>query len=72
MDVHSRLKQLYAEKERIERIIRRLEAQQANAPSESRSDRGRRPQTMSPEEREAMSQRMKAYWAAGRQQQNGF
>lgn len=62
MDVEKALRDLYAEKKRIERAIARLEGTVRG--SASRSTRGRK--IMGEEERREVSRRMKAYWAARR------
>jgi len=69
MDVRETLQQLYAEKKRIESVIESLEALVRNsdevcAGPGPRSRRGRK--SMSPEEREKVSERMKRYWAGRR------
>ena len=69
MDVRETLQQLYAEKKRIESVIESLEALVRNSDEVGtgpgpRSRRGRK--SMSPEEREKVSERMKRYWAGRR------
>ncbi len=73
MDLSTTLRDLYAEKERLERVIAALEALRASGegrdPGEKRSA-GRRGRTsMSAEEREQVSRRMRAYWSARRENQ---
>ncbi len=58
MDVHKTLRELHEEKRRLDRLIARLEA--TSIPSR----RGRK--AMSAAEREAVSLRMKEYWAKKR------
>lgn len=69
MDVRETLQHLYAEKRRIESVIASLEAlvrnsDEVGANPSPRSRRGRK--SMSPEEREQVSERMKKYWARRR------
>ena len=65
MDVTKTLRELYAEKKRLDRAIARLESQRGPA-STSAKTRGRN--TMGPQERLEVSRRMSAYWAARRTQ----
>jgi hypothetical protein len=65
MDVREALQQLYSEKRRIESVIASLEALLRNSdevviPQVRRGKRGRK--SMSPEERQQVSERMKKYW----------
>ncbi len=60
MDLKEILKQLYAERKRVDRIIQRLEALEES----SGSRRGRK--SMSAEERRQVSERMRRYWAERR------
>ncbi len=68
MDLYKAIQDLYAEKEKLERVIASLEELQRTAgaipaiPKTSR--RGRK--SMSAEEREEVSERMKRYWAGRR------
>jgi hypothetical protein len=70
MDLYKAIQDLYAEKEKLERVIASLEELQRTAgtvpviPKTSR--RGRK--SMSPTEREEVSERMKRYWDARRKQ----
>ena len=65
MDVDKALRELYDERKRLDRAIARLEAKlQAGSDQPGRSTRGRK--SMGPEEREIVSARMTAYWAARR------
>ena len=57
--------QLHAEQKRIDHTIQRLEAQLANTPH-PHSNQGRKPNTMSEEEKMLVSQRIKSYWEAWR------
>ena len=64
IDLSSTLRDLYAEKERIEQVIASLEAIQdgspASVPTAKLSKRGRK--SMGPEERRTVSERMRKYW----------
>ena len=65
MDLYKALSELYEEKKRLDRAIKRVEyrlAMLSEAPQ--RSKRGRK--YMSTEERRQVSERMTAYWAARR------
>ena len=69
MDLTKTIQDLYAEKEKLERVIASLEelqrAAQANpAPPDRSRRRGRK--SMGAEERQEVSERMKKYWASRR------
>jgi hypothetical protein len=69
MDLYKAIRDLYAEKERLERVIASLEELQQKAvpvqeTATARSRRGRK--SMSPTERQEVSERMKKYWATRR------
>jgi hypothetical protein len=68
MDVYKAIRELYEEKEKLDRVIASLEALQNAAPEPplpgSGSRRGRK--SMDPQERRAVSERMKRYWARRR------
>ena len=69
MDLYRALQDLYAEKEKLERAIESLEQLQraelgAQPAHPNTKRRGRK--SMSSEEREEVSRRMKRYWAARR------
>lgn len=69
MDLYKAIQELYAEKEKLERVIASLEELQRTAGSltevpEKGARRGRK--SMSSEEREVVSERMKRYWATRR------
>ena len=70
MDLYKAIQDLYVEKEKLERIIASLEELQRSAqsdpsaPQKTVSRRGRK--SMSHEERQEVSQRMKRYWDARR------
>jgi hypothetical protein len=72
MDLHKAIQELYAEKERLERVIASLEELQRSSGAvpiltESAKRRGRK--FMDPRERQEVSDRMKKYWAARRKEQ---
>jgi len=70
MDLYKAIQDLYVEKEKLERIIASLEELQRSAqtdpsgPPRSVSRRGRK--SMSHEERQEVSERMKRYWESRR------
>jgi hypothetical protein len=69
MDLYKAIQELYGEKERLERVIASLEELQRTAgvslePPPGAKRRGRK--SMPATEREMVSERMKAYWAARR------
>jgi hypothetical protein len=73
MELYKALQHLYAEKEKLERVISSLEdllrvpsASPATAPTLKRKGR----KSMDPTERQEVSKRMKKYWAGRRQQQH--
>jgi hypothetical protein len=70
MDLYETIQDLYAEKERLERVIASLEALlgigNPNLPKLKGAKRGRK--SMSASEREEVSARMKNYWDRRRQQ----
>jgi hypothetical protein len=66
MDYNKIIRELYADKQRLDRVIRELEqlhdAQQtAGTSPPSRDPRGRK--SMGAQERKEVSRRMKSYWA---------
>jgi len=66
MDLNKALRELYAEKKRLDRAIQALEAgRKASSRVPARIRRGRR---MSPEEKREVSRRMLSYWRAKRAQ----
>ena len=67
MDLYSVISQLRAEALQIERTIRTLEL--LNQPGRDQK-RGRKPCTMTPEERQEVSERMRKYWAARRKEKS--
>ena len=71
MDLYKAIQELYAEKEKLERVIASLEELQNSAgelPVVPASGRRRGRKSMSSEEREIVSERMKRYWAARKQE----
>jgi len=70
MDLYKAIQDLYAEKEKLERVIASLEELQRTAGSmpvllaKTAKRRGRK--SMSSEERQEVSERMRKYWAARR------
>src|SRR5271167_294466 len=70
MDLYRALQDLYAEKEKLERAIESLEqlqrAERGVPPPVDPNTKRRGRKSMSSEEREEVSQRMKRYWAARR------
>ena len=71
MDLHKAIQQLYAEKERLERVIASLEELQRSAgaiPALTQGIKRRGRKFMDPKERQEVSERMKKYWAARRKE----
>src|SRR5262245_28918655 len=74
MDLYKAIQDLYAEKEKLERVIASLEELQraaGSAPAPSAkpvSRRGRK--SMSSQERQEVSERMRKYWAGRRKGQD--
>jgi hypothetical protein len=71
MDIEKAIRDLYAEKERLEKVIASLEELQKKSMAKSaakpeRTRRGRK--SMGSKERLQVSERMKKYWAKRRQQ----
>lgn len=69
MDLYKAIQELYAEKEKLERVIASLEELQRSAgetPALLKSSKRRGRKSMSPEEREVVSERMRKYWASRR------
>ena len=71
MDLYKAIQDLYAEKEKLERVIASLEELQRTSgsvdlPSTGAKRRGRK--SMGAKEREEVSERMKRYWASRRKQ----
>ncbi len=70
MDLQKAIRELYAEKERIDGVIASLEQYlQTGGTIPSKRRRGRK--SMGPEERQEVSARMRNYWASRRGEQAG-
>jgi len=80
MDLNKAIQELYAEKEKLERVIASLEELQRAAgaprgtppsipPGSPKSGKRRGRKSMSPKERREVSERMKRYWASRREKQ---
>ena len=72
MDLFKAIQELYAEKERLERVIASLEELQRSAgavPALTEGVKRRGRKFMDPKERQEVSDRMKNYWAHQRQRQ---
>ncbi len=70
MDLYKAIQELYAEKEKLERVIASLEELQrtsGNVPVLPHSGKRRGRKSMSSKERREVSDRMKKYWASRRQ-----
>ncbi len=70
MDLYKAIQELYAEKEKLERVIASLEELQRTAggvPVLAKSGKRRGRKSMSSKERREVSERMKKYWASRRQ-----
>ncbi len=73
MDLYKAIQELYAEKEKLERVIASLEELQRTAgavPPIPKGDKRRGRKSMSPKERQEVSARMKRYWE-GRRDNDG-
>jgi hypothetical protein len=74
MDLYKAIQDLYAEKEKLERVIASLEELQRTAgsvaipPIKPTKRRGRK--SMSSEERQEVSERMRKYWASRRKSED--
>jgi hypothetical protein len=74
MDLYKAIQELYAEKEKLERVIASLEELQRTAgdlPVIPKNTQRRGRKSMSPAEREEVSERMKRYWASRRSEKDG-
>lgn len=73
MDLYKAIQDLYAEKEKLERVIASLEELQRTAgavpPPLSKPVKRRGRKSMSSEERQEVSERMRKYWAGRRKDQ---
>ncbi len=70
MDLHKVIQDLYAEKEKLERVIASLEELQRNPgsfPALPKPAKRRGRKSMNPAERQDVSERMRKYWAGRRQ-----
>ena len=70
MDLYKAIQDLYAEKEKLERIIASLEELQRAAgplPVWPKPAKRRGRKSMNPSERQEVSERMRKYWASRRQ-----
>jgi hypothetical protein len=73
MDLYKAIQDLYAEKEKLERVIASLEELQRTAgsvPLLPKPVRRRGRKSMDPSERQEVSDRMRKYWASRRQEKN--
>jgi hypothetical protein len=73
MDLYKAIQELYAEKEKLERVIASLEELQRAAgsiPATPRGGRRRGRKSMGAKERQEVSERMKRYWANRRKRQS--
>jgi hypothetical protein len=69
MDLYKAIQDLYAEKEKLERVIASLEELQRTAgelPEVPRTVKRRGRKSMNPQERQEVSERMKRYWESRR------
>ena len=69
MDLYKAIQDLYAEKEKLERVIGSLEELQRSAgplPTIAKTVKRRGRKSMSSKERREVSERMKKYWASRR------
>ncbi len=70
MDLYKAIQELYAEKEKLERVIASLEELQrtaAGVPAIPKPGKRRGRKSMTAKERREVSERMKKYWASRRQ-----
>jgi hypothetical protein len=68
MDYQGALEELYQERQRLDKVIRNLEALLHGKQPPPLSTRGRK--SMSESERKIVSERMRNYWASRRNQQS--
>jgi hypothetical protein len=71
MDLYKAIRDLYAEKERLERVIASLEElqrQESEAPAFEAPGSRRGRKSMGSRERQEVSERMKKYWASRREE----
>ncbi len=72
MDLYKAIQDLYAEKEKLERVIASLEELQKTgraAPALPRQGKRRGRKSMDAKERQEVSERMRKYWADRRKQE---
>jgi hypothetical protein len=70
MDLYKAIQDLYAEKEKLERVIASLEELQRTSgslPALPRAQKRRGRKSMNSSERQEVSERMRKYWAGRRQ-----
>jgi hypothetical protein len=70
MDLYKAIQDLYAEKEKLERVIASLEELQRTSgelPEVPKPGKRRGRKSMNPKERQEVSERMKRYWESRRQ-----
>jgi hypothetical protein len=75
MDLYKAIQDLYAEKEKLERVIASLEELQRTSvelPQLPKGLRRRGRKSMTAKERQEVSERMKKYWESRRRQQHGM
>jgi hypothetical protein len=75
MDLDKAIQDLYAEKAKLERVIASLEELQRSAgfvPGLPKPPKRRGRKSMDSSERQEVSERMRKYWAARRQEKNEF
>ena len=73
MDLYKAIQDLYAEKEKLERVIASLEELQRTAvelPELPQPPRRRGRKSMNPKERQEVSERMKRYWEGRRRERD--
>ena len=73
MDLYKTIQDLYAEKEKLERVIASLEELQqttGSVPMPSLGGKRRGRKSMGAKERQDVSERMKKYWASRRKRQH--
>lgn len=66
MNIHQAIKELLAEKERLDRAIAHLEGMQKQRGDETPAKKRRGRKTMDAQARRQVSERMKRYWEARR------
>jgi hypothetical protein len=69
MDLYKAIRELYAEKEKLERVIASLEELQRSShavPDTPNPGKRRGRKSMNPRERQEVSERMKRYWESRR------